>query len=83
MTRRAIGRKHNIPEATLRLKLSGFRTEEYGTKHHGMRLLTDAEKELLFNWIEGCHRRAMPMDKEIIMRAVEDVLQKEEDEYPR
>ena len=84
LSRRAIGIKHGIPEATLRLKLKGVRPEEYVLPiNRGMRLLTDAEEQLLFNWIEGCHRRAMPMDKDIILKALEDILQKEEEEFPR
>ena len=84
LTRRAIGKKHIIPEATLRLKLKGVRPEEYVLpKRRGIGLITDAKEQLLFNWIEGCHRRAMPMDKDIILKALEDILQKEEEEFPR
>ena len=57
-SRRAIGRKYNIPEGTLRAKLSGHRPCEYKGAKLGGRLLTDPEEQLIANWIEGSQRRA-------------------------
>ena len=82
-SRRAIGRKYNIPEGTLRTKLSGFRPLEYNGPSLGGRLLTDAEEQLIANWIEGSQRRAMPMSKETVLKAVDDILDKEKDDFPR
>ena len=82
-SRRAIGRKYNIPEGTLRAKLSGVRPPGYNGPQLGGRLLTDQEEQLIANWIEGSQRRAMPMSKEIILKAVDDILDKEKDEFPR
>ena len=81
---RAIGRKFHIPEATLRAKVCGDRPDlHYNVQARPARLFTDAEEQFICNIIDDAQRRAMPMTRDLILRSVEDILQKEEDQFPR
>ena len=51
MTIRGIARKYDIPESTLRDKLSGRIPMK--NLHGGKRLLTEPEEQCLYNWIVG------------------------------
>ncbi|CAL4184397.1 unnamed protein product, partial [Meganyctiphanes norvegica] len=78
-SRRAIGRKYGISETTLRKKLSGELPETRGHTATGRRM-TDQEEQVLMNWIDECQRRAMPVSRLNVIRSMEDILAKEQDE---
>ena len=83
MTIRGTARKYKIPESTLRGKLSGRYPPMVGHSTTG-RLLTNAEEQVLANWIEQSQRRAMPVTKQIVLGALEDILLKEQElQYER
>ncbi|KAK3884531.1 hypothetical protein Pcinc_011204 [Petrolisthes cinctipes] len=81
MSIRAVGRKYNIPEATLRHKLSGYHSMD--GKRGPKPLLSNAEEEILVNYIKGACRRAHPVTKKNVLSAVERILQEAEHGYER
>lgn len=73
---RGAAKKHDIPEATLRHKLSGYHgmTSKPGPKT----LLTNAEEQVLVNYVTSAVKRAHPVTKKNVLDAVKDILQDEE-----
>ena len=76
MSIRGTASKYNIPESTLRAKLAGRSGPTVGHTVTG-RLLTDAEEQILVNFIEQSQRRAMPLTKRTLLGALDDILLKE------
>lgn len=72
---RGAAKKHDIPEATLRHKLSGYHgvTSKPGPKT----LLTNAEEQVLVNYVTSTVKRAHPVTKKNVLDAVKDILQDE------
>ena len=66
---RAAARNHNIPEATLRHKISGY--HPVSKKMGPPMLLTDAEEKVLVNYILLSCDRARPVTKHNILNARE------------
>lgn len=75
MSIRAAGKQYGIPEATIRHKLLGFRsmTSKPGPKT----LLTDAEEQVLVNYVVHACKRAHPVTKANVMQAVTCIIQEE------
>ena len=75
---RSTANKFNIPFSTMRDKVMGNSTQVVGHINTG-RILTDAEEEVMFNWIQGCSKRAMPVTKRLVLKALDDILEVEEE----
>ncbi|CAL4236010.1 unnamed protein product, partial [Meganyctiphanes norvegica] len=54
--------------------------EKKGHKVTG-RILTNQEEEVLVTWINKC-QRAMPVTRLNVLKALEDILEKEQEEFP-
>lgn len=76
MSVRGAAKKHNIPEATLRHKVSGY--HGMASKPGPKTLLTDAEEQVLVNYVTNGVKRAQPVTKNNLLDAVKDILQDEE-----
>lgn len=76
MSIKAAASKHSIPEATIQHKLSGRRpmSSTPGPKP----LLTEAEEQVLVNYIINAWKRAHPVTKSNVMKAVKGILEDEE-----
>lgn len=73
---RAAGKKYNIPEATLRHKLTGYHSMD--GKKGGQTLLTEAEEQILLNYIKNACRRAHPVTKTNVLKTVQCILDEED-----
>ena len=71
----AAARNHNIPEATLRHKISGY--HPVSKKMGPPMLLTDAEEKVLVNYILLSCDRARPVTKHNVLNAVATILSDE------
>ncbi|KAK3889995.1 hypothetical protein Pcinc_006044 [Petrolisthes cinctipes] len=76
MSIRGSAKKHGIPEATLRHKLSGFRGME--SKPGPRPLLTAAEEQILVNYVTQASKRAHPVTKHNVIKTVKAILEEEE-----
>ena len=72
---RGAGKKYGIPEATIRHKMSGFRGMK--PKPGPKTLLTDAEEQVLVNYIVTAAKRAHPVTKRNVIGAVKAILEDE------
>ena len=72
---RAAGKKHNVPEATIRHKISGY--HPVSMKIGPPTLLTSAEESVLMNYIRGERQRAHPVTKNNVISAVTCILDDE------
>ena len=72
---RQASQRFNIPYTTLQNKLSGKTAFE--TKMGPSGILTNAEEQVLVNFIEHSQKRAIPVTKEKLLDAVQNILQDE------
>ncbi|CAL4124319.1 unnamed protein product [Meganyctiphanes norvegica] len=79
---RAVGREFQIPSSTLRAKLRETRPKK--GKAGRRTLLTQAEELLLLNFIKESAKRALPVTRLTVMRAVRQITSEDaENDYPR
>lgn len=71
MSTQGAGKKYNIPEATLRHKVSGY--HRMGCKPVRKPLLTEAEETVL-KYIRGTHKQAHLVTKSNVLNAVKNHL---------
>ena len=74
MSIRAASRTTNIPESTLRFKLSG--KSPYATRYGPKPILTDAEERLILDYIVNASNKDKPITKNSIFEAVYAILNK-------
>lgn len=78
MSVRGAARKYNIPEATLRHKVTGY--HPVSKKMGPSSVLTDAEEDVIVAYIKGSLRRAHPVTKKNVLDAVGTILRTERQE---